>query len=103
MDRRANLRPLLDTTAGAPDAFGLTADTAAWYITDASNIGPAGWDAALSVEGFAAVRNVLSTLDPGAGPHWQIRDLFHAVPVAVIEARVRVGARPLRGQESVTT
>jgi (1->4)-alpha-D-glucan 1-alpha-D-glucosylmutase len=60
------------------------------------------WDAALSVEGFEPVRNVLGTFAPGVGPHWPIRELFHAIPVAVIDARSRVGARPLRMQESVT-
>jgi (1->4)-alpha-D-glucan 1-alpha-D-glucosylmutase len=62
----------------------------------------AGWDAALSVESFAPVRSVLGTFDPGVRPCWPIRDLFHALPVAVIEARLRADVRPSRVQESVT-
>jgi (1->4)-alpha-D-glucan 1-alpha-D-glucosylmutase len=60
------------------------------------------WDAALSVESFTPVRSVLGTFDPGGSPRWPVRDLFHALPVAVIEARLRADVRPLRVQESVT-
>jgi (1->4)-alpha-D-glucan 1-alpha-D-glucosylmutase len=63
----------------------------------------AAWDAALSVEGLTSVSNVLGAPHPGLGPHWPVRELFHVIPVAVIEARTRAGARPLRMQESVTT
>jgi (1->4)-alpha-D-glucan 1-alpha-D-glucosylmutase len=62
----------------------------------------AAWDTALSVESFAPVRSVLGTFGPGVGPCWPIRDLFHALPVAVIEARLRADVRPSRVQESVT-
>jgi (1->4)-alpha-D-glucan 1-alpha-D-glucosylmutase len=57
------------------------------------------WDAALSVEGFTPVRNVLAKHYPNVGPCWPIRDLFSAIPIAIIEARVRVGARPWRTLE----
>jgi (1->4)-alpha-D-glucan 1-alpha-D-glucosylmutase len=62
----------------------------------------AAWDTALSLESFAPVRSVLGTFGPGVGPCWPIRDLFHALPVAVIEARLRADVRPSRVQESVT-
>jgi (1->4)-alpha-D-glucan 1-alpha-D-glucosylmutase len=73
-------------------------------VTQGGRHWPSGgaWDAALSVEGFEPVRNVLGTFAPGAGLHWPIRDLFHAIPVAVIDARSRASVRPLRIQESVT-
>ena len=45
VDRRANLRPLFETT-GETRAFGLTADTAAWYLADVGDLGPSPWDAA---------------------------------------------------------
>jgi (1->4)-alpha-D-glucan 1-alpha-D-glucosylmutase len=61
------------------------------------------WDAALTVDGLTPVRNVLGTQLPGPKPQWPIGHLFHAIPVAVIEARTRVSSRPLRIQESVTT
>jgi len=54
------------------------------------------WDAALSVDGLMPVRNLLGAQRPGPGPHWPIADLFHAIPVAVIEARARVSSSPLR-------
>src|SRR5215510_2989468 len=57
------------------------------------------WDAALSVDGLIPVRNVLGVQRPGPGPQWPIGDLFHAGPVAVIEARARVSSSPLRIQE----
>src|SRR5881396_2985951 len=43
-DRRANLRPLFDTTP--PSALGLTADSPAWYVADAPDMGSTGRDAA---------------------------------------------------------
>jgi (1->4)-alpha-D-glucan 1-alpha-D-glucosylmutase len=61
------------------------------------------WDAALNVDGLTPVRNVLGTQLPDPGLHWPIGDLFHAIPVAVIEARARVSSRPLRIRESVAT
>src|SRR5262245_36598353 len=67
-----------------------------WPIADA-------WDTALNVEGLTPVRNVLGAQLPDPGLHWPIGDLFHAIPVAVIEARARVSSRPLRIRESVTT
>jgi (1->4)-alpha-D-glucan 1-alpha-D-glucosylmutase len=60
------------------------------------------WDAELSVEGFEPVRNVVSTRHPTAGPRWPTRDLFHTIPVAVFEARVRVNAKPMRSLERVS-
>jgi (1->4)-alpha-D-glucan 1-alpha-D-glucosylmutase len=59
-------------------------------------------EAALSVEGFEAVRNVVDTGHPIAGAYWPIRDLFRTIPVAIFEARVRANATPLRGLESVS-
>jgi (1->4)-alpha-D-glucan 1-alpha-D-glucosylmutase len=60
------------------------------------------WDAALSVEGFEPIRNVVGTWHPTAGPDWPIRDLFRSIPIAVIEARIRVSAKPVRSRENVT-
>jgi (1->4)-alpha-D-glucan 1-alpha-D-glucosylmutase len=60
------------------------------------------WDAELSVGGFEQVRNVVGTRHPSTGPCWPTRDLFHTIPVAVFEARIRVNAKPLRSLESVT-
>jgi hypothetical protein len=59
-------------------------------------------DAALSVEGFEPIRNVVGTWHPTAGPDWPIRDLFRSIPIAVIEARIRVSAKPVRSRENVT-
>jgi len=62
----------------------------------------AEWDAALDLEGFEPFRNVLGGRHPPAGAYWPIRDLFHSMPVAVIEARIRVRAKSLRSPESIT-
>src|SRR5262245_59042051 len=62
----------------------------------------AEWDAALDVESFEPVRNLIGTQHPATGAYWPIRDLFHSIPVSVIEARIRVRAKPLRSPESVT-
>jgi len=62
----------------------------------------AEWDAALDLEGFEPFRNVLGARHPPAGAYWPIRDLFHSMPVAVIEARIRVRAKSLRSPESIT-
>jgi (1->4)-alpha-D-glucan 1-alpha-D-glucosylmutase len=60
------------------------------------------WDAALSVEGFEPVRNVVGTGHPVAGEYWPIHELFRTIPVAVYEARIHVDAKPLRDLESVS-
>src|ERR1043166_4512509 len=51
----------------------------------------AAWDAALRVEGLTPVRNVLGAVRPATAPYWPIRDLFSAIPIAIIEARVQIG------------
>ena len=38
VERRANVRPLFETSA-EPSAFGLTGDTAAWYIAEVPEFG----------------------------------------------------------------
>jgi (1->4)-alpha-D-glucan 1-alpha-D-glucosylmutase len=62
----------------------------------------AAWDAELSVEGFEPIRNMVGTRHPSRGPCWPTRDLFHTIPVAVFEARIRVNAKPMRSKESVS-
>jgi hypothetical protein len=60
------------------------------------------WDAALSVEDFEPVRNVVGTRHSTAAAYWPMGDLFHTIPVAVFEARIRINAKPLRSLVSVS-
>jgi (1->4)-alpha-D-glucan 1-alpha-D-glucosylmutase len=63
--------------------------------TDAGCAWPQGktWEASISLVGFRSMRGLLPTSDAIAGPEAPVADLFGAIPVAVLHAKIaeRVG------------
>jgi putative toxin-antitoxin system antitoxin component (TIGR02293 family) len=62
---------------------------------------PEGWDAAVTVTEFSAIRNVLAADRSMAGTELPVAELFDAVPIAVLQAQYEgVKRRPLASEET---